>query len=104
MHQEYMTLVRDDMLNRVKEGSMVINDSVNVPVRAAVITSHPIIDVQQSIALQIKAEQITAVPVIKNLKLKTAEGVIVAEKDTNIVQSEAQFLTVSFVIQVKEGH
>ncbi|MFP3390458.1 hypothetical protein [Brevibacillus sp. SIMBA_040] len=104
MHQEYMTLVRDDLLNRVKEGSMVINDSVNVPVRATVITSHPIIDVQQSIALQIKAEQITAVPVIKNLKLKTAEGVIVAEKDTNIVQSEAHFLSVSFVIQVKEGH
>ncbi|MGG4496477.1 hypothetical protein [Brevibacillus reuszeri] len=104
MHQEYLTLVRNDLLNRVKEGSVLINDRVSVPVRAVVITSHPVIELQQSVALQIQTMQIDAVPVITNLKLKTAEGIIVAEKDTYIVRNDAQFLTVSFVVQVKEGH
>lgn len=103
MHTEYLTLARDDLFNRMTDGSILINDTVTVPVRAAIISSHPIIGLQKAIAVQIQAEHIDSVPVITNIKLKTADGIVVAEKNVYIEGNGAQFLTVAFVVQVKEG-
>lgn len=103
MHTDYLTLARNDLLNRMADGSILINDTVTVPVRAAIISSHPIIGLQQAVAVQIQAEHIDSVPVITNIKLKTADGIVVAEKNVYIEGNGAQFLTVAFVVQVREG-
>ena len=103
MHTEYLTLARDDLFNRMTDGSILINDTVTVPVRSAIISSHPIIGLQQAVAVQIQAEHVDSVPVITNIKLKTADGIVVAEKNGYIEGNGAQFFTVAFVVQVKEG-
>ena len=103
MHQDYVTVARDDLLERLRGGSLLINDTVSVPLQGSVISSHPIIGFQQGIALQVQARHVDAVPVITHLKLLTASGVVVAEKSVQIFSDGAQFLTVTFVVQVKGG-
>jgi len=102
MHKDYLTLARNDLLSRLHGGSILINDSVSVPVHSAAISSHPIIGFQGAIALQVQATHVS-VPVIRNLKLLTSDGVIVAEKTAQIAMNGAQFLTLTFVVQVKGG-
>lgn len=103
MHQDYLTVARDDLLERLRGGSLLINDTVSVPLQGSVISSHSIIGFQQGVALQVQARHVDSVPVIERLKLLTASGVVVAEKAVQIFSDGAQFLTVTFVVQVKGG-
>ncbi|UFJ40112.1 hypothetical protein LOK74_19050 [Brevibacillus humidisoli] len=103
MHKDYLTLARNDLLSRLNGGSILINDSVSVPVQGAVISTHPIVGFQNAIALQVQALHVDSVPLINNLKLLTSDGVVVAEKVTQIGMNGSQFLTLTFVVQVKGG-
>lgn len=103
MHKDYLTLARNDLLSRLNGGSILINDSVSVPIQSAAISAHSIVGFQDAIALQVQAPHVFAVPVINNLKLLTSDGVIVAEKETQIAMNGAQFLSLTFVVQVKGG-
>ncbi|WP_340701352.1 hypothetical protein [Brevibacillus borstelensis] len=103
IHKDYLTLARNDLLSRVNGGSLLINDSVSMPVKSAAISSHPIVGLQNAIALQVQAQHVDSVPVIRNLKLLTSDGVIVSEKVTQISASGAQFFSLTFVVQVKGG-
>jgi hypothetical protein len=103
MHKDYLTLARNDLLSRLNGGSILINDSVSVPVQSAVISSHPVVGFQNAIALQVQASHVFAVPAVNNLKLLTSDGVIVSEKATQIGMNGAQFLSLTFVVQVKGG-
>ncbi|MGE7269973.1 hypothetical protein ACQKK5_00805 [Brevibacillus panacihumi] len=103
MHRDYLTMARDDLLERLQGGSLLINDEVSVPLQGSVISSHPIIGFQQGIALQVQARHVDSVPEITRLKLLTESGVVVAEKSVHILSNGAQFLTVTFVVQVKGG-
>jgi hypothetical protein len=103
MHKDYLTLARNDLLSRLNGGSILINDSVSVPVQSAAISTHPIVGFQDEIALQVQAQHVESVPVITNLKLRTSDGVIVSEKATQIGMNGAQFLSLTFVVQVKGG-
>lgn len=103
MHADYLTLARNDLLSRLNGGSILINDSVSVPVQSAAISSHPIVGFQNAIALQVQAQHVFAVPVIQNLKLRTSDGVIVSEKTGQIAMNGAQFVSLTFVVQLKGG-
>lgn len=99
----YLETVRDDLLARVAGGSILINDAVVVPVQAAAISSSPISGIEDVIALQVTAPHIDSVPVITNVKLLTKTGAVVAEKAAFIDMNEAQFLSVTFAIEVTGG-
>lgn len=103
MHADYLILARNDLLSRVNGGSILINDSVSVPIQSAVISSHTLIGFQNTIALQVQAQHVFAVPVINNMKLLTSDGLIVSEKTAQISMNGAQFLSLTFVVQVKGG-
>lgn len=103
MHKDYLTLARNDLLARLTGGSILINDSVSVPVQSVAISSHPVVGFQDAIALQVQAPHVDSVPVITNLKLLTSDSVIVAEKDAQIMASGAQFFSLTFVVLVKGG-
>jgi hypothetical protein len=99
----YLETVRNDLLGRVTGGSIKINDSVTSPIEAATISSHPIVGIENAVALEIKAPHVTGVPVITNVKLLTVGGALVAEKNCNVQTNGAQFLSFTFVVQVKGG-
>lgn len=103
MHKDYLTVARNDLLSRVNGGSILINDSVSVPIQSAVISSHSIVGFRDAIALQVQAEHVNSVSVINNMKLRTSDGIIVCEKKTPISMNGAQFMTLTFVIQLKGG-
>lgn len=103
MHKDYLTLARNDLLSRLNGGSILINDSVSVPVQSTVISSHPVVGFQNAIALQVQVLHIDSVPVINSLKLITSDGVYVAEKHVQVATNGAQFLSLAFVVQVKGG-
>lgn len=99
----YLETVRDDLLARLENGDIFINDTLSVPVKAASIATHLIADIRDGVALEITAPLVTSIPVITNVKLRTKSGAIVAEKTGRIETSGAQFLSLSFVIEVKGG-
>ena len=101
IHESYLKTVQTDLMERVTDGDILLNDLVSIPVNAAKISSHPIAGMQNVIALQVSSLPVVSVPVIKNAKLRTRTGAIVAEKDTVIEMNGAQFMTIAFVIQVK---
>lgn len=103
IHSSYLEMIRNDLLSRVVGGSILLNDSVSVPVQAVAISSHPVAGVQNAIALQVSAQHVTSVPVITNAKLRTSTGAVVAEKTARVEMNGAQFMTLTFVVEVKGG-
>lgn len=101
--QSYLQTIRDDLLARVTGGDVLLNDTVSVPVQAVTISSHPIAGVQNGIALQVSAQHVSSVPVITSAKLRTSTGAVVAEKTANIEMNGAQFVNLTFVVEVKGG-
>jgi hypothetical protein len=99
----YLETVRDDLLARVAEGSILVNNSVVVPIEAAAIASHPVAGIEDGIALQVTALHVSSVPAITSVKLLTKTGAIVAEKTALIEMNGAQFMNLTFVVQVKGG-
>lgn len=99
----YLQTVRDDLLSRVQGGDILLNNSVAVPVQAVAIASNPIAGIQDGIALEVSAPHVTSVPVITNVKLRTKTGTVIAEKTGLIEMNGAQFLSITFAIEVKGG-
>jgi hypothetical protein len=100
IHPDYLTAARDDLLERLRGGSLLVNDEISLPLDGAAISSHPIIGFEQKVALQVQA-RVESIPLITRLKLLTASGIIVSEKNVHLVSDGAQFMTVTFVVQVK---
>jgi hypothetical protein len=104
IHTSYLETIRNDLLSRLDGGSILINDTVSVPVQAVTITDHPITGIQNAIALQVSADQhVTSVPVITNAKLRTSTGAVVAEKTARFEMNGAKFMTLTFLVEVKGG-
>lgn len=101
--QSYLQTIRDDLLARVTNGDILLNDSKSVPIQAVAISSHPIAGIQDTIALQITAMHVASVPVITSAKLRTRTGAVIAEKTATIEMNGAQFVNLSFVLEVKGG-
>lgn len=99
----YLETVRNDILSRVNGGSILLNNSISIPVIVAEITSHPVAGISNAIALSVQAPHVTSVPIITNAKLRTFDGKIVSEKNMNITTNGAQFFSFTFVIEVKGG-
>lgn len=99
----YLQTVRNDLLARVSGGDILINGTVSVPVQAVEISSHPIVGIQDGIALQVSAQHVASVPVITDVKLRTRTGAVVAEKTGNIEMNGAQFVNLTFVIEARGG-
>lgn len=97
----YLQTVRDDLLARVAGGDILLNDSVAVPVQAVAIASNPVAGIQDGIALQVSAAHVESVPVMTNVKLRTNTGVVIAEKTATIGMNGAQFLAITFAVEVK---
>lgn len=102
IHPDYLTTARDDLLERLRGGSLLVNNEIPLSLDGMAISSHPIIGFQNGIALQVQAH-IQSIPLVTHLKLLTANGVTVAEKNVYIESKGAQFVTVTFVVQVKGG-
>ncbi|MED4749960.1 hypothetical protein [Brevibacillus choshinensis] len=101
--QSYLQTIRNDLLARVTGGSLLLNDTISVPVEAVTIADHPITGVQNAVALQVTAPHIASVPVITNAKLLTFTGEAVAEKSMQVETNGAQFMSFSFVFEVRGG-
>ena len=103
IHTSYLETIRNDLLSRLDGGSILINDSVSVPVQAVAVSSHPVAGIHNAIALQVSAQHVTGVPVITHAKLRTSTGAVVAEKTVHVEMNGAQFVTLTFVVEVKGG-
>ncbi|MED2258078.1 hypothetical protein ABEO98_10795 [Brevibacillus parabrevis] len=101
--QSYLQTMRDDLLARVTGGDILLNNAVSVPIHAVSIAQHPIAGIQDGIALEVSAQHIASVPVITSAKLRTRTGAVVAEKIATIEMNGAQFVNLTFVIEVKGG-
>ena len=101
--QSYLQTIRDDLLARMAGGDILLNNAVSVPVHAVSISSHPIADIQDAIALQVTAQHVASVPVITSAKLRTSTGAVVAEKATTIEVNGAQFVNLTFIFEVRGG-
>jgi hypothetical protein len=99
----YLETVRNDLLTRLQGGDILINNSVAVPVQAVAIASNPIAGIQNGIALEVTAPHVSGVPAITNVKLRTKTGMVIAEKTGMIEMNGAQFLSITFAIEVKGG-
>ncbi|WP_103110780.1 hypothetical protein [Brevibacillus reuszeri] len=101
--QSYLQTIRSDLLARVTGGDILLNGSVSVPINAVAISSHPIAGISNAIALQVSAQHVASVPVITNAKLRTSMGAVVAEKTATINMNGAQFVNLTFVVEVRGG-
>ncbi|MED1954897.1 hypothetical protein [Brevibacillus centrosporus] len=99
----YLETVRNDLLTRVQGGDILINNSVAVPIQAVTIASNPIAGIQNGIALEVTAPHVTGIPAVTNVKLRTKAGSVIAEKTGMIEMNGAQFLSITFAIEVKGG-
>ncbi|NGQ95000.1 hypothetical protein G3578_07350 [Brevibacillus sp. SYP-B805] len=103
IEQSYLETVRDDLQARVTGGTLLLNESISVPVQAAAISSHPITGLSDAIALQVQANNIAGLPVLTKVELRDSDGKFIARKSVNIDPGGAQFLSFSFIIEAKGG-
>lgn len=101
--QAYLQTVRDDLLARVKEGDILLNDTVSVPVQAESVATVPTADIRNGIVLQVSTKQIPSIPVITNAKLRTRTGAVVAEKKVFLEMNGSQYLSLMFAVEIKGG-
>lgn len=99
----YLEIIRDDLIARAKKGIILINNSVAVPVTAVAISTNLVAGIENAIALQVTTPHVNSVPVITSVKLLTDTGAVVAEKTVFIETNGAQFINLTFAIEVKGG-
>ncbi|GEB33467.1 MULTISPECIES: hypothetical protein [Brevibacillus] len=99
----YLQTIRNDLLARITGGDILLNNTVSVPIHAASISQHPTAGVHDAIALEVSTQNVTSVSVITNAKIRTSTGVVVAEKTATIEMNGAQFVNLTFVVDVRGG-